>query len=72
MALVRAVGRLPAAPRVQAEQLYDQLYADKKKQDADLYFVLPRRVGRVEIVSRVPRAAVLASLAEVEGILPAR
>lgn len=64
IALVRAVGRLPRPPRVSPERIYEQLFADKKKQEADLRFVLPRRIGRVEIVGGLPRAAVLASLRE--------
>ena len=71
VALVRAVGRLPAVPRIRAEQIYEQLFADKKTREAQLRFVLPQRVGRVEIVAGIPRAAVLASLHELDGVLPA-
>ena len=61
-ALVHSVGGLPALPRLSPERIYAQLSADKKRRGGELVFVLPRRVGRVEIVSGLPRAAVLAAL----------
>lgn len=64
LSLVHSVGRLPALPRLPVERIYEQLFADKKKQEAELRFVLPRCIGRVEIVGGLPRAAVLASLRE--------
>lgn len=72
VALVRAVGRLPAPPRLRADRLYEQLFADKKKREAELHFVLPRRLGRVEVAAGIPRSDVLASLTEIDGVLPAR
>lgn len=70
--LVRAVGRLPRLPRLSAQQIYQQLFADKKKHEAELRFVLPRRVGQVEIVGGIPRPDVLGSLRQLDGVLPAR
>jgi len=70
--LVRAVGRLPRLPRLSVQRIYEQLFADKKKHGAQLRFVLPRRVGQVEIVSGIPRSDVLASLRQLDGVLPAR
>jgi len=72
ISLVRAVGRLPRLPRVSAEQVYEQLFADKKKREAELHFVLPRRVGQVEIVGGIPRSDVLASLSQLAAIQPGR
>ena len=72
ISLVRAVGRLPRLPRVSAEQVYEQLFADKKKREAELHFVLPRRVGQVEIVGGIPRSDVLASLSALAAIQPGR
>lgn len=72
ISLVRAVGRLPRLPRVSAEQVYEQLFADKKKREAELHFVLPRRVGQVEIVGGIPRSDVLASLRQLDTLHPAR
>lgn len=66
-ALVRRVGGLPAFPRVSAARLYAQLFADKKKQEGKLRFVLPCRLGQVEIVEGIPRSAVLASLRGITG-----
>lgn len=60
--LVLSVGRLPPLPPVPAERVYEQLFADKKKHGAELLFVLPRRIGRAEVVGGVPRSAVLTSL----------
>ncbi len=60
--VVRSVGALPALPRLPADRVYAQLFADKKRREADLCFILPRRVGQVDMVSDVPRAAVLATL----------
>lgn len=70
--LVASLGRLPALPPVRPERLYRQLFADKKKTGGELRFVLPRQVGRVEIVRNVPRAAVLATLRELAGARPLR
>lgn len=67
VALVCAVGRLPAPPRVSPRRIYEQLFADKKRDGAALRFVLPRRVGQVEVSSAVPRATVLACLRELES-----
>ncbi|HKZ53558.1 MAG TPA: hypothetical protein VJ085_09815, partial [Candidatus Acidoferrales bacterium] len=67
-----AVGRLPRLPRMSAEQVYEQLFADKKKREAELHFVLPRRVGQVEIVGGIPRSDVLASLSQLAAIQPGR
>ncbi|MFQ5662573.1 MAG: 3-dehydroquinate synthase [Terriglobia bacterium] len=72
IALVRRLGRLPALPRLPAARIYEQLFADKKKLEAELRFVLPRRVGGVEIVGGIPRADVLASLGELGAVLPVR
>ena len=62
--VVASVGRLPALPKVKPERIYAQLFADKKKQDKELRFVLPRRIGRAEVVAGVPRSALLATLGE--------
>ncbi len=70
--VVASVGRLPDLPRVKPERVYEQLFADKKKQGTKLRFVVPRRVGRAEVVEGVPRRDVLASLRNLSGALPAR
>jgi len=60
--VVASVGRLPALPRAQPERIYAQLFADKKKRGRELRFVLPRRIGRAEVIEGVPRSDVLATL----------
>lgn len=72
LALVHAVGALPPLRRLPAERLYALLFADKKRQEGDLRFVLPRGVGRVDIVGGIPRSTVLASLRELPGVLAGR
>ncbi|MGH9812171.1 MAG: 3-dehydroquinate synthase [Candidatus Acidiferrales bacterium] len=61
---VVSVGRLPALPQARPERVYAQLFADKKKQDSELRFVLPRRIGRAEVIESVPRRDVLAIVRE--------
>ncbi len=72
IALVESLGRLPALPPVGVERLYRQLFADKKKSEQGIKFALPRRIGRVEIVGSVPKAAVLATLRGFTGARPFR
>ena len=72
IALVRAVGSLPAPPRVPPGRIYKQLFADKKREGLTLRFVLPRRVGQVEVRGGVPRSTVLACLSELQSHRPGR
>jgi len=62
--LVRAVGKLPPLPRVPPQRLYAHLFADKKQRGGELRFVLPRGIGRAEVVGHIPRADILAVLRE--------
>jgi 3-dehydroquinate synthetase len=62
--LIASAGPLPPLPRFEPERAYRQMFADKKKRDHTLRFVLPRRIGRVEVVEDIPRAAVLRVLRE--------
>ena len=64
--LVSRVGPLPALPRVSAARLMRTMHADKKARGGRLWFVLPRRIGRVETVGGVPEALV----AKAVGVLP--
>jgi len=70
--MVSSVGRLPVLPRFKPERAYEQLFADKKKRGDTLRFVLPRRIGRVEVVEDVPRAVVLRVLRELPHGVPNR
>ncbi len=53
-ALIGRLGKLPPLRGLSANTVYRQLFADKKARAGILCFVLPRSVGRVEIVSDVP------------------
>jgi len=62
--VVASVGRLPPLPSAKPERVHAQLFADKKKAGKQLRFVLPRRIGRAEVVAGVPRSALVATLGE--------
>ncbi len=62
--LVARVGLLPDLPRVPAARLLTRMRADKKARGGRLRFVLPRRIGKVEVVADVPEALVRKALAE--------
>ncbi len=55
--LVRRVGPLPPCPRIPAARLLRAMHADKKARGGRLRFVLPRSIGRVEVVEQVPEDA---------------
>jgi len=57
--LVARVGPLPELPRISAARLLEALRADKKARGGRLRFVLPRRIGKVEVVADVPDALVV-------------
>lgn len=64
--LIQRVGGLPAWPRVRPEKLLEFMRGDKKARAGKLHFVLPRRIGQVEITADVTDAllkSVLQSLA---------
>ena len=56
--LVGRVGPLPALGEVAPVRLLKVMHADKKARAGRLRFVLPRSIGRVEVVSPVPEALV--------------
>jgi 3-dehydroquinate synthase len=66
IALLEALGlptRLPATARPSADDILDRMRLDKKTQAGKLRFVLPTRLGHVELFSDVPAADVRAVLA---------
>ncbi len=67
--LVRRVGSLPAPPRLPAARLLRALRADKKARAGRLRFVLPRRIGRVAVVSGVPGALVRSVVAALPELM---
>lgn len=57
--------RLPTqAPDVEQEELIELMYRDKKAERGKLRFVLPSRLGHVELVVGVPTADIVAALLE--------
>lgn len=62
--MVLSVGPLPKLPAWPPGRIYERLFADKKKKGGQLYFVLPRGIGRAEIVGGLPRRAILDSLSQ--------
>ncbi|MBV8477716.1 MAG: 3-dehydroquinate synthase [Acidobacteria bacterium] len=53
-----ALGALPCV-RVNARHVLHSLQSDKKTKDGIVHFVLPRQIGKVEVVNDVPKAVVL-------------
>lgn len=50
---IRSFGRLPKM-RIKTASVIDRLQSDKKTRRGVVHFVLPRKIGRVEIVADVP------------------
>jgi 3-dehydroquinate synthase len=55
---VKSVGRLPSLAGLKVPAILEALQHDKKVRDGAVHFVLPRAIGRVEIVRDVPIALV--------------
>ena len=53
-AAVGSIGRLPAIARLSSEALLDAMRHDKKVRDGRLHFVLPERIGAVQVRADVP------------------
>ena len=64
VALLRRFG-LPTAVAADPSAVYQAMFADKKKKDGRLRFILPQAIGRVIISDRVPEAVVRQALTEV-------
>ncbi len=64
LALCRPLPPIRVAPDV----LLAHMASDKKARAGELHFVLPAALGRVEVVSGVPRDAVLAALADTAAL----
>ncbi|MBI4468510.1 MAG: 3-dehydroquinate synthase [Acidobacteria bacterium] len=60
--LVDAVGRLTLHRNLRAVALYQRMIGDKKTESGSIHFILPRRIGEVEVRADLPRSAVLATL----------
>ena len=57
-ASIQAIAPLPRPRRLRWTEVYRHMLSDKKFVDQRFRFVLPRRVGQVDIVKDVPRSAV--------------
>src|SRR5262245_42870445 len=56
--VVDSIGRLPSLEGLKLSSIIDALQHDKKVRDGAVHFVLPREIGKVEIVRDVPVALV--------------
>jgi len=63
-ATILGFGRLPRM-KIQTTGVLKRLQSDKKTRQGVVHFVLPREIGRVEIVSDVPAAAVRSAVEEI-------
>jgi 3-dehydroquinate synthase len=59
---IAAYGPIPPLAGIAPERLLARLVRDKKTIQSRVHFVLPRRVGEVEVVSGVPDAAILQAI----------
>jgi 3-dehydroquinate synthase len=55
---IQGIAPLPRPRRLRWAEVYRHMLSDKKFVDQKFRFVLPRRVGQVDIVKDVPRSAV--------------
>ena len=53
---------------VKSRNILDRLQADKKTRDGVVHFVLPREIGRVEVVNDVPAGVVLRAVDELRRL----
>ncbi len=63
---VRAIGPLPALT-AKGKNILQLLRADKKNSDGLVHFVLPTRIGHVEIVNDVPETLIVAVIDDLRG-----
>jgi 3-dehydroquinate synthase len=64
---VMSLGPLPKV-EVRSRNIVRRLQADKKTRDGAVHFVLPQKIGKVEIVSNVPEDAVIQALDELRQL----
>jgi 3-dehydroquinate synthase len=60
--MITGYGPIPSIQGIEASHLVDRLRSDKKTIQGKVHFVLPVRIGAVEVVSGVPPAMVLESI----------
>jgi 3-dehydroquinate synthase len=64
---VLSLGRLPEV-NVMPRKILARLATDKKTKDGVVHFVLPREIGKVEIASDVPEAAIIDAVEELRRL----
>jgi len=64
---VLSLGRLPEV-KVNTRKVLARLQADKKTQDSVVHFVLPREIGKVEVVNDVPERAISDAMEEIRRL----
>jgi 3-dehydroquinate synthase len=64
---VLSLGRLPEL-NVSSRKILRRLQSDKKTQNGVVHFILPREIGKVEVVSDVPASAVLDAVDELRRL----
>jgi 3-dehydroquinate synthase len=61
---IRAWGPLPEV-NVQTAKALKLLHSDKKTEAGNIHFVLPKRIGKVEVVKNVSAQVITSALAEI-------
>ena len=64
---VLSLGRLPEV-KVNTRKVLARLQTDKKTQDSVVHFVLPREIGKVEVVNDVPERAIAGAMEEIRRL----
>jgi 3-dehydroquinate synthase len=64
---VLGMGRLPQV-EVSSRKILTRLQTDKKTRNGVVHFILPREVGKVEVVDGIPEAAVIQALDELRRL----
>ena len=64
---VMSLGPLPKV-EVRSRNIVQRLQADKKTRDGAVHFVLPQKIGKVEIVNNVPEDAIFLALDELRQL----
>ena len=64
---ILSLGRLPRM-KIQTANILKRLRSDKKTRQGVVHFILPREIGRVEIVSDVPEAIVISAVEEIRKL----
>jgi len=64
---ILSMGRLPRM-KIQTASIMKRLHSDKKTRQGVVHFILPREIGKVEIVSDVPEPAIKLAVEEIRKL----